>query len=231
MRGLAGGLSADRTARTVQLLRGVHPHRRFDVQSARQVAESHLALAVAAQNLLVKLPAGLACLAPGSQRLHAPRSRLHRPRREQEGRDRAGLSSAGCKLPAVGDGPLPAQPPLRQRRDRGQTPGAAVADDGRRRQALHRGHRHLAVGQQRPGRRARRGHGLLWRRAHAGDARRRLHHARASARPENPGGQRRRPDEAAAQHGAPAWPERHRISTSSSPRTSRSSSPSMPTRG
>ena len=41
------------------------------------------------------------------------------------------------------------------RRDRGQTPGAAVADDGRRRQALHRGHRHLAVGQQRPGRRAR----------------------------------------------------------------------------
>ena len=85
----------------------------------------------------LELPAGLACLAPGSQRLHAPGSRLHRPRREQEGRDRACLPSAGCKLPAVGDGPLPAQPPLRQRRDRRQAPGAAVADDGRRGQALH----------------------------------------------------------------------------------------------
>ena len=66
------------------------------------------------------------------------------------------------------------------------------------------GHRHLAVGQQRPGRRARRGHGLLRRRAHAGDARRRLHPARASARPEDPGGQRRRPHEAAAADRAPA---------------------------
>jgi xylulose-5-phosphate/fructose-6-phosphate phosphoketolase len=116
-----------------------------------------------------------------------------------------------CQLPAVGDRPLPAQPPLRQRRDRGQTPGAAVADDGRRPQALHRGHRDLAVGQQRPGRCARRGHGLLRGRAHAGDARRRLHYARASARPESPGGQRGRPDEAGAQHGAPAWLERHRF--------------------
>ena len=33
--------------------------------------------------------------------------------------------------------------------------------------ALHRGHRHLAVGQQRSGRCPRRGYGLLWRRTHA----------------------------------------------------------------
>jgi xylulose-5-phosphate/fructose-6-phosphate phosphoketolase len=132
---------------------------------------------VAAQDRLAQLPAGLACLAPGSQRLHAPGSRFHRPSREQESRGCTGLLSTGCKLPAVGDGPLPAQPPLRQRRDRGKTPGAAVADDGRRRQALHPRHRYLAVGQQRSTRRARRGHGLLWRRAHAGDARRRLHPA------------------------------------------------------
>ena len=39
--GLAGGLPADRPARPVQLLRGVHPHRRLDVQPARQVAEGH----------------------------------------------------------------------------------------------------------------------------------------------------------------------------------------------
>ena len=38
VRGLAGGLPADRPARSVQLLRGVHPHRRLDVQPARQVA-------------------------------------------------------------------------------------------------------------------------------------------------------------------------------------------------
>ena len=33
--------------------------------------------AVAAEDRLVELPAGLACLAPGSQRLHAPGSRFH----------------------------------------------------------------------------------------------------------------------------------------------------------
>ena len=37
--GLARGLPADRPARPLQLLRGVHPHRRLDVQPAREVAE------------------------------------------------------------------------------------------------------------------------------------------------------------------------------------------------
>ena len=77
------------------------------------------------------------------------------------------------------------------------------------RQALHRGHRHLAVGQQRPGRGTRRGHGLLWRCADAGDTRRRLPSARASARAEDPRGQRRRSHEAAAADRAPARTERH----------------------
>ncbi len=74
----------------------------------------------------------------------------------------------------------------------GKHPSPQWLDDGRCRQALHRRHRHLAVGEQRPGRRARCGHGLLRRRADAGDARRRLDHARAFARAENPRGQRRR---------------------------------------
>ena len=39
--GLARGLPADRPPRALQLLRGVHPHRRLDVQPARQVAEGH----------------------------------------------------------------------------------------------------------------------------------------------------------------------------------------------
>ena len=46
--GLAGGLPADRPPRAVQLLRGVHPHRRLDVQPARQVAEGHARHPVAA---------------------------------------------------------------------------------------------------------------------------------------------------------------------------------------
>ena len=39
--GLAGGLPADRAARALLLLRGLHPPRRLDVQPARQVAQDH----------------------------------------------------------------------------------------------------------------------------------------------------------------------------------------------
>ena len=63
--GLAGGLSAHRPARLLQLLRGVHPHRRFDVQPARQMAEDQPRRAVAAADQLAQLPAHLACLAAG----------------------------------------------------------------------------------------------------------------------------------------------------------------------
>ena len=47
MRGMARGLPAHGPARPVQLLRGIHPHRRFDVQSAREVAEGDRGAAVA----------------------------------------------------------------------------------------------------------------------------------------------------------------------------------------
>ena len=66
---------------------------------------------------------------------------------------------------------------------------AAMADHGCRRGALHRRHRHLAMGEQRPRLRAGRGDGLLRRHAHAGDSGRRFHSARASAGSENPGDQ------------------------------------------
>jgi xylulose-5-phosphate/fructose-6-phosphate phosphoketolase len=49
----------------------------LEVQSARQVAEGHGAIAVAAQDRLTELPVGLACLAPGSQRLHPSGPRFH----------------------------------------------------------------------------------------------------------------------------------------------------------
>ena len=108
--GVARGLPADRPPRPVQLLRGVHPHHRLDVQPAREVAEGDAAHPVAPAVRLAQLPAVLACLAPGQQRLLPPGSRLHRPRREQEGGDHPGLPAARRQLPAVGGRPLPAQP-------------------------------------------------------------------------------------------------------------------------
>ena len=76
VRGLAGRLSADRPARAVQQLRGVHSHRRFDVQPAREMAEGHAGAAVAAQDRIAELSARLACLAAGSQWLHPSGSRV-----------------------------------------------------------------------------------------------------------------------------------------------------------
>ena len=83
--GLAGRLSADRPARLLLLLRGVHPHHRFDVQPARQVAQGDPPHPLAAADRLAELPADLARLAAGPQRLQPPGPRLHRPRGQQEG--------------------------------------------------------------------------------------------------------------------------------------------------
>ena len=169
--GLARRLSAHRTPRLLLLLRGVHSHHRFDVQPAREVVEGLQSHSVAAAHRLAQLPAQFARLAAGPQWLLAPGSRLHRPRREQEGRGRARLSAARRQLPALGHRPLPAQPQLHQRRRRRQTARAGVADDGRGDQALHRRRRHLGMGQQRQRRRTGRGDGLLRRCADARNAR------------------------------------------------------------
>ena len=198
MRGLAGRLSADRPPRALQQLRGVHSHRRLDVQPAREMAEGHARIAMAAQDRLAELSARLACLAAGSQRLHPSGPRLPRSRHQQEGRHGAGLSAAGRQLPAVGVRPLPAQPSLRQCGGRGKARAAAMADHGAGGHPLHAGHRNLAMGEQRSGRRTGRGDGLLRRHADAGDSGGRLDPARASAGLENPGRQCRRSDAAAA---------------------------------
>ena len=65
---------------------------------------------------LAQLPPELARLAAGPQRLLPPGSRVHRPRRQQEGRDHPRLPAAGRQHAALGGRPLPAQPALRQRR-------------------------------------------------------------------------------------------------------------------
>ena len=134
--GLARGLPADRPPRPVQLLRGVHPHHRLDVQPARQVAEGHARDPLAAADRLAQLPALLARLAPGPQRLLPPGPGLHRPRRQQEGGDRPRLPAARRQLPAVGRRPLPALARLRQRDRRRQAAGARLPRRSTRR-SLH----------------------------------------------------------------------------------------------
>ena len=122
--GVARGLPAHRPPRPVQLLRGVHPHHRLDVQPAREVAEGDRAHPVAPAVAVAQLPALFARVAPGPQRVLPPGSRLHRPRREQEGGDHPGVPAARRQLPAVGRRPLSAQPPLRERDRRRQAAGA-----------------------------------------------------------------------------------------------------------
>ena len=104
--------------------------------------------AVATQDRFAELLAGVTRLATRPQRIHAPRPRLHRPRRQQKGVGRTSLSATGCKLLVVRDGSLPAKSPLRQRRDRRQASGTAVVDDGGGGEALCRRNRCLGLGQQ-----------------------------------------------------------------------------------
>ena len=180
--GLARRLSADRPSRILLLLRSVHSHRRLDVQPAREVAEDPQSHSVAPADRVAELPADLARLASGSQRLQPPGSRLHRSRRQQEGGDRARLSAAGCEHAAVGRRSLPAQPQLRERDRRRQAARAAVAGDGCGDQALQRRRRHLGLGEQRSRTRAGRGDGVRRRRADARNAGGRRHAARARCR-------------------------------------------------
>ena len=63
--GLARRLSADRPARLLLVLRGLHPHHRLDVQPARQVAQGVQRHSVAAADRVVELSAVEPCLAPG----------------------------------------------------------------------------------------------------------------------------------------------------------------------
>ncbi len=116
-----------------------------------------------------------------------------------------------ANMPALGDGPLSPQPPLRQHRRRRQAAGSAVALDGRRGPALHRGNRGVGLGQQRRRRRARPRDGGRRRRAHPRDARGRDDPPAPAAEAQDPHRQRRRPHEASAPERASARPARRRV--------------------
>ena len=125
--GLARRLPAHRPARLLQLLRSLHPHHRFHVQPARQVAEGVREHSVAAAHRVAELPAHLARLAPGPQRFQPSGPGLSRSRGQQEGGDHPRLPAAGCQLPAARHRPVPAQPEQGERHRRGQAAAAAVA--------------------------------------------------------------------------------------------------------
>ena len=93
--GLARRLPAHRPPRLFLLLRSLHSHRRFDVQPARQMAEGLPQHSLAAADRVAQLPAHVARLASGSQRIQPSGPRLHRSRRQQEGGRGARLSSSG----------------------------------------------------------------------------------------------------------------------------------------
>ena len=182
--GLARGVPAHRPPRSVHDVRGVRPHRRLDVQPAREVAEGDARRdPVAAADRVAHLPALVARLAAGPQRLLAPGPGVHRPRGQQEGRGDPRLPAARTRTRSSASWTTCLrEPQLRQRRRRRQAARAPVPRHGRRGQALHGRDRHLGVGLERPRLRAGRRHGVLRRHPDARDARGR----RPAPRPTSP---------------------------------------------
>ncbi len=88
---------------------------------ARQVAQGHCASALAAQDCLAQLSAGL--LMSGAKDhnvLHPPGSGFIDHVVNKKAEVVRAYLPAGRELPALGDGSLPTQPALRQRRGRGE---------------------------------------------------------------------------------------------------------------
>ena len=205
-RGLARRLPAHRPPRLLLHLRSLRPRHRLDVQHARQVAGHVPRAAVAGAGVVAQPAHHLDRLAAGPQRLHAPGSRLPRRGAEQEPGRVPHLPAAGRQHAALRGRPLPAEHRLHQRHRLRQAEAPAVHDHGRGHRPLHQGHQHLAPGEQRRGRRARRRDGLRRRHPHQGGAGRGGAAARALPRPQDPLRQRRRPLQAHAVERAPARP-------------------------
>ena len=174
--GLARGLPAHRPARAVHLLRGLHPHRRLDVQPARQVAEGDARHPLAPADRLAQLPADVATSGARTTTASPTRTRASSTTCVNKKAEvvRVYLPPDANTLLSIVR-PLPAQPattstsssPASSRRRSWLTMDEAIA-------ALHPRHRHLGVGQhRRAARAAGRRAGLRRRRPDARDARRR----------------------------------------------------------
>ena len=173
------------------LLRGVYPHHRLDVQPARQVAKG--------------VPTKSRGVAPSPLLIISLSSHVWRQDHNGFSHQDPGFIDHVVNKKAevvrvylppdanapIGNRSLPAQPKLCQCDGRRQTAGAAVVDDGRGDQALHRRSWNLGMGQQRPRRGARCRDGLLRRCADAGNSGRRRSPPPTRSRPEGPCHQRR----------------------------------------
>ena len=211
--GLARGLPADRPPRAVQLLRGVHPHHRLDVQPARQVAEGDARRSPGG----ARSPRSTTCSPPTSGARTTTASPTRTPASSTTSSTRRRRSSASTCRPdancllSVADHCL-RSPPLRQR-DRRRQAARSSTSSTMDEAVVHctRGVGHLGVGDQRRRRGARRRAGLRRRRADARDARRGGDPARAPAGAARPRRQRRRPDAPPARERAPARALRPRV--------------------
>ena len=181
--GLARGVPAHRPAWALHHVRGVRARGRLDVQPAREMAEGDArGDPLAAADRVVHLPAVLARVAAGPQRVLAPGPGLPRPRDQQEVGGDPRLPPARHEHAPLRHGPLPAKQELRQCRRGRQAARAPVPGHGLGDQALHGRDRDLGVGVERPRRRAGRRHGLLRRHPDARDARGSRNPARATSR-------------------------------------------------
>ena len=158
-----------------------------------------------------QLPAVVARLAPGPQRLHPPGPGLPRRGDEQEAGDRAGVPAARRQHAAVAPTTTASAPaststwswPASSRR-----PTGCRVEEAELHCARGVGIWEWAGTERRHRRPARRRAGLRRRRPDAGDAGRRVDPARAAPGPRGAGRQRRRPHAAAARDRAPARPAR-----------------------
>ena len=185
-----------------------------------------------APHLLAQPADHLHRLAPGPQRLHPPGPGLPRRGGQQEPGGHPHLSAAGRQHPALHRRITACSSRERHQRHRlRQAEPPPVPGHGRGHQALHQGHRHLGVGEQRPGRGAGRGDGRLRRHPHQGGPGGHRAAARALRRHQDPLRQRGGSVPASSPPASTPTDSPTRTSTASSPRTSRSSSTSTATPG
>ena len=127
LRGMARGLSPQRSPRPVRDLRGVRDGAGVDGRAAREVARRVPAARVARAGGVAQRAAHLDVLAQRPQRVQPSGSRVHRHDAVDAGRRRPRVPAARRELPPVGRRPLLPQPRLRELHRHRQAAPAAVA--------------------------------------------------------------------------------------------------------
>ncbi len=221
--GLARRLSAHRPPRLFLLLRGLHPHRRFHVQPACQMAEGLARTCRGggrSPRSTISSPRMSGARTTTASAIRIPASSISSPTRRPT--SSASISrrtpTRCCGSPIIACAPMTAS--------MSSSPASSPRRNGSRcRRPITHCDAGIGIwtwaGTEDAQRRARCGHGLRRRRSDAGDARRGRPAAQGAAGLEDPRRQRGRPDDAAAERAASAWPVATATSTACSPATSR----------